>query len=157
GRGQEHDCRRSYTLPRSGRYIVQLRDNVYGGSAGGCYRRRIENAPFATGLFPLGGRRKQTITVVASGGNLTEPRRKSITLPDEPGSVIDAGAFDGPAGAVFVPFRLIVSDTPELAESPAETGRQSGMPVPIGTTVNGRIDTPGEVDRYAISVKKGDR
>lgn len=157
GRGGEHDCRLSYTLPKTGSYLIQLRDNLYGGSASSCYRLRIDETPYATGLFPLGGPRKQTIKVTASGGNLHDPRTKRITLPDEPGAIVEPGSFDGTGGAALAPGRLIVGDGPEVFESPPDPLGQSTTPLAVGSTANGRLDKPGEIDRYAIKVKKDDR
>ena len=71
------DARRRGRLPavvhpsRRRRYSVEVRDALYRGSAAARYRLRIDTGPFATGLFPLGGRRGETLTVTASGGNLT--------------------------------------------------------------------------------------
>jgi hypothetical protein len=157
GRGGDHDCRLPFTLPRTGSYIIQLRDNVYGGNDAACYRLRVVDAPFATGMFPLGGQRGQSITVTASGGNLARPRTKTVTLPNEPGLTVEAGVFDGPGGPVIAPARLFVGDGPEIFEARADSAGRSTTPLALGTTANGRLESPGEVDRYEITLKKGER
>ena len=86
---------------------------------------RVDPAPFATALFPLGGPKGQTIEVEVSGGNLAGPRKKSITLPDAPGSSVDPGEFDGPGGPALSPARLVVGDGPEVIE-PMHRGRRVG-------------------------------
>lgn len=155
-RGTEHDARLSYVFPEDGPYVVQVRDNLYGGSDDATYRLRVlEAGPFATGLFPLGGPKGQTITVEASGGNLDEPRMRTITLPDEPGT-IDPGPFDGPGGPISVPMKLIVSEGTEVVESAIDAPEGSTTPIEAGQTANGRIGQPGEVDRYTLPVKKGE-
>jgi hypothetical protein len=152
-RGLERDARLALTLPEDGLYTIRLHDKLYGGAEGAVYRLRIESGtPVATGLFPLGGRRGETITVEASGGTLDEPRTRSITLPDEPGRLLHVGEFDGPGGPVRVPMRLAVGGGTEVIEAPGD----SMLTVEPGACINGRIDRPGEVDRYRLKVKKGE-
>jgi hypothetical protein len=156
--GGDHDCRLNVTLPRDGSYLVLVHDSAFGGSDSAGYRLRIEEAPFATGLFPLGGPREQSVTVTASGGNLQEPRSKTLTLPDEPGAIVDPGAFDGPGGLVLAPGKLVVGDGPEIVEAVPEDPRQAATTrLALGTTANGRIERPDEVDQYVVPVKKGDK
>jgi hypothetical protein len=149
----DRDDRLCFRLPRDGTYLVLVHDFLYGGAAAAGYRLRVSDAPFATALFPLGGPRGQTITLTATGGNLAEPRSRSMTLPDEPGAIVEPGPFDGPGGPVTVRQRLAVADGPEVFET------RDGSPtrLAVGTTANGRIARPGEVDRYVLAVKKGDR
>ncbi len=89
------DCRLSFTLPDDGWYSVEVRDALYRGSAAARYWLRIDTGPFATGLFPLGGRRGEPLAVRASGGNLTVPWHNTITLPDESGATVAAGSLHG--------------------------------------------------------------
>jgi hypothetical protein len=147
------DGRISFRLPQDGTYLVLVHDYLYGGAAVAGYRLKVSDAPFATALFPLGGPPGKTITLNATGGNLAEPRTRSLTLPDEPGAIVEPGPFDGPGGPVTVPQRLAVAGGPEVVET------QDGPPtrLAVGTTANGRIARPGEVDRYALAVRKGDR
>jgi hypothetical protein len=112
----DRDGRLSYRLPREGTYPLLVHDFLFGGDDGAGYRLRVSDAPFATGLVPLGGRRGRPITITASGGSLAEPRTKAVALPDEPGAVVEPAPFDGLGGPVSVPQRLarishrIVSD-----------------------------------------------
>jgi hypothetical protein len=154
-RGNDRDCRMTMVLPAEGTCLVQVRDNVYGGSDQAHYRLRVDPSPFATALFPLGGPRGQTIEVEVSGGNLSEPRRKSIALPDAPGSFVNPGEFDDPGGPVSSPARLIVGDGPEILE-PVRQPDGSPIDVMTGVTVNGRISRSGEVDLYRLKVKAGE-
>lgn len=157
-RGGDRDCRLNVTIPRDGTYLVLVHDNAFGGGESAGYRLRIEEAPFATSLFPLGGPRGQSVTVTASGGNLKEPRGKTLTLPDEPGTLVDPGPFEGTGGIVLAPGKLAVGDGPEVFEAQSdEPKKPSVTPLTPGTTANGRIERPGEIDRFTIPVKKGDR
>ncbi|HEV3167092.1 MAG TPA: PPC domain-containing protein [Isosphaeraceae bacterium] len=155
--GAGHDCRLAFQFPSDGVYAVEVRDNTYSGSDASTYRLRVDGAHFATGLFPLGGPKGQTITVIASGGDLTEPLSKSVTLPNDPGVIVEPGIFEGPGGPVLSPGRLIVSEGPEVNEAAPGADGQSTTPLAIGTIANGRIERPGEVDRYAVAVRKGEK
>jgi len=64
------DCRLRYVLPADGGYCCELRDALYHGSEMARYRLRIDTLAFATGLFPLGGRRAETI---GDGPEVQEP------------------------------------------------------------------------------------
>jgi hypothetical protein len=155
-RGGDGDCRLTVTLPPDGICVVQIRDNVYGGNDLARYRLRVDPVPFATGLFPLGGPKGRTIEVELGGGNLPRPLRKSITLPDAPGSFVPPGLFESPEGPVSSPARLVVGDGPEILEPHRGA---DGLPalVASGVTINGRLDAVGEVDSYRLKVKAGDK
>ncbi len=142
--GGDRDCRMTLTIPPEGWAVVQVRDNTYGGGDQARYRLRLDPAPYASAMFPLGGPKGQAIEVELSGGNLLEPTRKVVRLPDEAGGLFEVG----PLGPVACPGRLIVGDGPEATE-PAE--------LTPGTTANGRIARPGEVDTYRMAVKSGQR
>jgi hypothetical protein len=152
-RGIEGDCRMSYIFPDDEDTIIRVRDNLYGGGDAAAYRLRIDDAPFATGLYPLGGPAGGTISVVASGGTLDAPRTRTVLLPNRPGEVVEVGPFDGPGGPVLAPARLVVGLGPEVDEA---EGGASPARLPLGTTANGRIGRPGEVDRYRVPVRAGD-
>lgn len=156
-RGLEHDARLAFTFPEDGPYVVQVRDNLYGGSDSAAYRLRVrEDGPFATGQFPLGGPAGATVVVEVSGGNLERPRTKEVTLAGEPGSFVAVGGFDGPGGPVSSPMRLVVGGGSEVMEAGDDAATGSATPLEVGQTANGRIARPGEVDRYAMRVKKGE-
>lgn len=149
-RGADHDARLAFTFPADGDYVILVRDNLYAGGDSAVYRLSVEEAPFATGMFPLGGPRGGKIEVTLSGGNLVAPLTKTVTLPDMPGTIVVPGPFEGPGGPVLAPMRLVVGDGPEIDESLPTTPIRAGV-----TVVNGRIDAPNEVDRYTIEGTKG--
>lgn len=157
-RGLEGDCRAVFRFPADGRYVIQVRDALYRGGPDAGYRVRVTASPLATGLFPLGGRAGETIEVTASGGSLTGPRRQIVTLPATPGQLVEPGPFEGPGGPVLVPQRLVAGEGPEVLEAlPESGGGSSTTRLPLGTTGNGRIDRPGEVDGYLVPARRGDR
>lgn len=157
-RSTDHDCRLAATIPKGGVLIAQVRDNTYGGSESATYRLRVGRTPFATGMYPLGGPRGKPLTIAASGGNLRGPIAKTITLPDTPGVLVDPGPFEGPGGPVPAPMVVMVGDAIEVGEDPPSSSPSPPRnEIHVGMTVNGRIERRGEVDRYAMAVKKGQK
>jgi hypothetical protein len=146
----------SVVLPPDGVCVVQVRDNTYSGGDQARYRLRVDPSPFATGVFPIGGAPGQSLSLEISGGNLSRPLRKQITLPETPGMLVDPGVAEGPAGAVLIPGRILVGGGPEILE-PADRAEGSAIDVKTGMVVNGRIGQPGEVDVYRLKAKAGDK
>jgi hypothetical protein len=155
-RGRDQDCRMSVTLPADGICMVQVRDNTYGGNDQARYRLRVDPASYATALFPIGGPKGQTVEFEVSGGNLAEPLRKTITLPETPGLMVEPGFVDGPDGPVGIPGQIVVGDGLEIFE-PADRAEGSSVEMKSGLVINGRIGKPGEVDLYRLAVKAGEK
>ena len=86
--------------------------------------------------------------VTARGGS---PSCQTIILPDEIGSFVELPPF--PNG-VLAPGRLIVGDLPEVTEP---EGNREPLTIQPGALINGRLATEGEVNRYRVAVKTGDR
>ena len=149
-RAADHDARLAFTFPYDGDYLILVRDNLYAGGDSAVYRLSVEDAPFATGMFPLGGPPGGKVDVTLSGGNLSSPRKKTITLPDQPGTIVTPGSFGGSGGAMLAPMKLVVGDGPEIVEAASPTMIPTGIGV-----VNGRIEAPNEVDRYTLNATKG--
>ena len=145
--GLAGDVRFVFEPPADGDYLAQVKDNQYRGSEHAVYRLRVTTEPFATGLWPLGGPPGASLTVSLLGGNLDAPETRTVRLPDRPGATLDpsseAGAFPFPFP---FPGRLVTGDGPERDEPDR---------LEPGVTVNGRLERPGEVDRYRLGVGAG--
>ena len=151
--GLDGDCRLVFHCPVEGSYLIQVRDNLYGGTSGACYRLRVtRDEPFATALFPLGGRAGRSLTVRASGGNLRESVAQTIELPDRSETVVNVPPFRSGESVFLSPGRIEIGADHETDEQP---GRLLGIPQ-TGITINGRIDSPGGVDRHRILVRRAE-
>ena len=142
-RGGDRDSRLSVVVPPDGTFLIQVRDNTYGGSDQARYRLRVDPNPFATAVFPLGGRIGETVEVEVSGGNLAEPRRKPLRLPEAAGSTVEVGLVDGPGEPILAPGRLVAGEGPEIVEAADRPG-DSPIVLTPGVSVNGRIARAGE-------------
>src|SRR5262249_18370221 len=111
----------------------------------------VQMAPFdyARSVFPLGGRRGETIrlSVVNRDGKTSEVEARA---PADPGiDPLPPPLQDCPGS---LPWQPAIGDLPEMTEDEDRTGpQQVAWPV----TINGRIAKPGEEDLYRIAVKPG--
>jgi hypothetical protein len=136
------DSRLDFTFLREGNYFVEVHDARFSKQEQNFYRLMIGSYDYAESVFPLGGRRGQPVDLqfVTKAG----PISSTVKLPPQ-------GDFATAAlpGSPTLPFRLALSDYPELVEPV-----QGALPVPV--VVNGRIAKPAEIDRYKLQVTPGE-
>jgi hypothetical protein len=153
------------TLPADGEYVVELSDSKYQGAGRAVYRLTIGAIPYATDVFPMGGRRGETVGFELRGGTIDGVRSGAMTLlgnGTHTGLRLNSAAmgiagFAGPAGPLDVetllPIRL--SDEAEIRE-PADPS----APAPKGAVpgaFNGRIDPAGDEDVFKLAVVPGQK
>jgi hypothetical protein len=136
------DARIDYTFPREGHYYVQVNDARFSKQDQNFYRLKIGTYAYAESVFPLGGRRGETVQVEFTGKGA--PVHAEIRLPAQ-----GALAMIGMPGSPALPFRFALSDYPEL-RTPV-TG-----PLPLPVVVNGLIAEPAQVDHFQIKVSPGE-
>jgi hypothetical protein len=147
------DGRIAFTAPADGEYVVELSDSRYRGGNPAFYRLRIADYDYFDEVFPLGGRRGETLTVTLRGGNLAKPLSLTRKLDDAaPFARRALLALDGPRAGVLPPW-LAVGELPE--RTVLHTGEVVAVKPPL--TVNGRLDRAGQVDRYRFAVTAGQR
>jgi hypothetical protein len=71
-----------YEVPEDGQYVVEIRDSIYRGREDFVYRITLGELPFVTGVFPLGARAGQEVTVELQGWNLVETQLNVRALLD---------------------------------------------------------------------------
>jgi len=140
------DARLDFTFPREGFYYVEVHDARFSRQAQNHYRLKIGQYSYADGVFPIGGQRGKAVEVTFQGGNLPSALKGSVDLRNIPPqhSFTTVAAPNSPA----LPFLFAVSDLPELIE-PSDA-------VPVPSVINGRLNKPGEIDRYRIAAKPGE-
>lgn len=131
------DARVDVKLPRDGYYYVELHDARFSTQATNFYRLKTGSYDYATDIYPLGGRRGEAVDVSLGAETLKVTPSGDVTFVSLPGS---------PA----LPLPFDVGEHPEVREPvPAE------LTAPV--TINGRLEKPGEVDRYKLNVTPGER
>jgi hypothetical protein len=157
------DARLVATLPEDTEYVVEISDSRYQGGGRPIYRLLIGAVPIAEEVYPIGGRRGESLGVELRGGTLAGPA---------PGPVVGAARLDPGAGLTLEPLRIrdarsllpldvesllpvLVGDIPELREpaDPAAAPVRAAAPVAL----NGRIDPAGDEDRFVLAVTPGQK
>jgi hypothetical protein len=150
----QQDCLVSLVAPEDGKYIVQLRDVAYGGSAGAVYRLHVGNFPRPTAVFPPGGKPGETLTVHWLG-DAAGDFEQQVTLPtgDKPEAVIVA---QDPHGMAPSPNMVRVVDLPWTNEvEPNDEVKAATAAEGAPLAVHGIIQQPGDVDFFKFAAKKG--
>ena len=158
--GLATDARLVTVLPEDGDYVIELSDTRYMGGARPVYRLTVGEVPTADEVYPLGGRRGETVGFELRGGTLTEAKVAAATLAvPSPG---DSFRLQVPARAIGLgdsAFEVEMSgpvhvdDLAELRESTDPTAPPVKGTPPV--VFNGRIDAPGDDDRFAVAVTPG--
>jgi hypothetical protein len=151
------------TLPADGDYVVRIHDVAFEGDQDYVYRMEIREGPYVTHLFPAGGRagERQSVRcyghglgpggfcdreIPLSGFERVDPRQGFL-----PGRVLrdrlDAAWTLGCPFHVGPLVEIREEDRPEGSEP-----QRTDWPV----TINGRLDSPQDSDRYALMMRQGE-
>ncbi len=144
----------AYRIPRSGTYILTIRDVRYLGMPVWPYRVSLTRGPYLTGVFPMAGRRGQPTPVEPVGFN---------TGAVKPGAVIPAMTdvatrvdvqLDGP-GARTNPVPFLLSDFPQFTEGTANDTPDKATAAAVPAGFNGRLEVENDVDCFRFQATKG--
>lgn len=152
------DARLVADLPEDGDYLVEISDTKYQGAGRAVYRLEIGSVPIVEEVYPLGGRRGETVGLELRGGSLPSMRPAAVTLPAGRGPArvrVSAASIEAgePGRDVELPGPLGLSDLPEVRE-PGDPAAAPPRAV-ASVVLNGRIDPPGDEDRFALTVTPG--
>ncbi len=136
---------------KDGEYVAEIREQGYGGGDGAVYRLTLGTVPWATALYPAGGRRGTTVSLeVGKPDGVRE--RASLTVPANCPDVLDTALLPGQANTR--PF--VVGDLPEVLEQePNDTPAQAN-PLTMPAVYNGRIERKGDRDAFRVPLRKGE-
>jgi hypothetical protein len=151
------DCRVVFTAAADGDYVVEISDSRYRGGNPPVYRLKIGDYDVIEEVFPLGGRRGEKVTFTLSGGTLAKPVQVQQTLPgvtDGTTVLLDPGAALKPG--VLTP-RVAVGELPERTYLKTDEKETKALDVTPPLTINGRLATKGQTDRFRFPVKTGQR
>lgn len=155
--GLTPDARLVYRFEQAGAYYVRLHDLAYQGAEHAVYHLRAGDVPYATAMFPLGGRRGTRVELMLSGGSLAEPLVHAFDLPADAAWV--RRRFNLPHGGAWLaaPAWFAAGDLPELAaiEPNNLPGEAQRIEPPI--VVNGRLERPGDRDTFVFRATAGSR
>ena len=147
------DSRLIYTAPADGDYVVEFADSRYKGTAPAHYRLKIADCDVIDEVFPLGGRRGDTVefTLFPNPG---PPIKLSRKLEDGvlPGSMLltlDKGSKPGGLST-----EVLVGWLPEMVlASPTKDAVEVQPPI----VVNGRLEQKGQAQQVRFAVQPGQK
>lgn len=141
-------------IPADGQYVIEIKDAIYRGREDFVYRITAGELPFVTSVFPLGAPAGGPSSVELSGWNLPADKLALGNQEKTPG--IHPLPL-GPGPWISNPLPFAVDTLPECLEQEPnqEPGRAQRVVAPV--IVNGRIDSPADVDVFSFEGRAGDR
>lgn len=151
------DSRVVIIAPADDEYLIEFSDSRYRGANPPHYRLRLGDFDVVGEVFPLGGRRGDTVEFTLRGGSLTEELRIRKPLDDGLERGKAALALDGLVRPGSVGVRVAVGDYPERLwiKSDGKEPRALDLLPPI--TINSRLERPAALDRFQMAVTPGQR
>jgi hypothetical protein len=161
---QNNDClgldpRLAFTVPMDGTYLVRLfafpavpdSSIRFAGGEAFVYRLTLTTGGCVDYAFPLAVSRENPAAVELIGWNIPAAARQRPVSAAEGAEVFRA--FD-PRWAGYFDVRLEPHPT-ALETRPADLAKPQRLEIP--STVSGRLEADGEVDRYPFDARKGQR
>jgi len=153
----------SFKAPKAGRYLVQVAGFThppaaevrFTGGAATVYRLHLSASALVTQVFPAVVTMTGRSEVEMLGYNL-DPKKSRHTFEAKDIRREGELALVTPPGAVL-PIQVFVSDKPGAVEKEPNNTREKATAIQVGAAVGGRIADKADVDRYAITMKKGDK
>ncbi|MDR0869756.1 MAG: PPC domain-containing protein [Planctomycetaceae bacterium] len=141
-----------FDVPKNDVYSIEIQDTVYRGRPDFVYRISVDESPFVTSVFPLGGSTGRPAAVDIQGWNLPA---KVATLKTEKAGVFELTKI-GKTSLPF-PIRYAVDDLPETFEKESNNSVSLSQKVKLPVIVNGRINTAADTDYFTFNGKKGSK
>jgi hypothetical protein len=135
-------------LPADGQYVVRVKGVAYQGAASAIYRLTLGELPLVTSIYPAGGRRGETVDLEVTGINIVPGTKKSVAVDADPFLLQDV-LFDDSAQCL----KFIRGDLAESLEQEPNANAKQANPLALGSTANGRFETDGDEDWYAITLE----
>lgn len=141
-----------FKVPATGEYELEIRDALWRGRADFVYRIQVDEQPFITDIFPLGGRIGEETVVTARGWNLAGDQLP-IDTGENGGLIREAVLRTGDWASN--PVLYAVDTLPECVESEQNNSAATAQLVKLPVIVNGRIETPGDEDFVRFAGRGG--
>ena len=145
-----------HRFEQSGEYTLEVRDVRYEGNPGWEYCIEVHDRPLVTNVYPLAVPPGQNVQLELIGMNLPAERVVSFSVPDMlPRKFVWLPVTFGDEQTNPAP--LSVTNLPLLAETNEDNNTPDKAQSFVGPAgINGRIETPGDVDCYTFESKQGE-
>ena len=142
-----------FEVPEDGEYLLTINEALFRGRESFVYRITVDELPFVTSIFPLGGRVGEPVKIEMDGWNLEKATLSPPPRDAKPGSI----CLPPPTG----------SSSPTTCLSPwircpsawkrnPTTNRHRAQKVSLPIIVNGRADHPGDWDVFEVAGRAGE-
>ena len=142
----------TFTIPKDGEYVVQVRDAKYDGDPRWAYALLITDRPHVSHVFPMAGNPGRTIDGEPVGSARLVSAKVPFVVPAELGvqtATLDVGGTPtNPAAFVVTTLPLVTEHEPN--DTPSQATK---LQLPGG--VNGRIGQRRDLDHFVFRGDKG--
>jgi hypothetical protein len=150
------DGRFSHTFEAAGDYLIEVRDIRYQGGGNFRYRLRMGDFPLVSVPYPLAAKKGQTANLQVAGPMAAAPVPLTVSVPAEvPGDRLRIAAGTVGQGAAWV--SVVTSDMAEQLEIEPNESPDHSTVVQIPGAIDGRFESPRDVDYYQFQAAKGQR
>ncbi|MCE9605516.1 MAG: PPC domain-containing protein [Planctomycetia bacterium] len=149
---REVDALAVFRATRAGRYTIQVFDFQLTGGSAHVYRLTVTDGPWLDYVFPYGASRTAETAATLHGWNLPSASGVTLALRIPPQSSTHYEVtLPGGANRLSIP----VGESTETLEAEPNDDAEHAMPLPLDSTVNGRLAQAGDDDWFAIDAEKG--
>ncbi len=147
----------SYHFDRAGDYFLEIRDVRYQGNRYWTYSLEINARPFVSHVYPLGVAIGVETELELVGTLLPELAKTRVRIPaDLPLGFADV-SLSGDSQPLN-PVPVVLTDLPTVRETAqANNTPETAQSVELPCGINGRIESPADLDCFAFTAKKGER
>lgn len=155
--GLSSDCQFVHTFAEAGSYIIEVRDIQFVGSANHLYRLRIGDFPCVSTAVPMAVQRGTSATIAFAGTSVEDAAPATLTVPADSAAAWMNVSTRRPGGVSSAFAAVKVTDAPEFVEQEPNNNPDQANATAVGASLNGRLDQPGDIDRFAFDAKQGQR
>jgi hypothetical protein len=150
----QQDAYCSVLAPKTGRYIVELRETSYRGDDASTYRLHVGKFPRPAVAFPGGGPPGKPLEVKWLGDPSGE-KTETVTPPDPAPFSYRVSMKDGEIAApTGTPLHVV--DLPNVVETEPNDDLDKATKADLPAALCGLMDKGNDIDRFRITAKKGD-
>lgn len=141
-----------FDVKKSGDYALEICDALHRGREDFVYRVTAGHIPYVTGIFPLGGPPGSDTKLQVFGWNL--PQKEHLFHVPSTGEIHTVPELANGFATTDVSF--VADPLPETTQTEPDDDSSHAAKTAIPSTINGRMDFPGDVDVFAVTCKKGE-
>ncbi|MBN2211463.1 MAG: PPC domain-containing protein [Sedimentisphaerales bacterium] len=144
----------AFDVPETGEYELEIRDAIYRGREDFVYRISMDEKPFITQVFPLGGQQGAETVAAISGWNMPETKIPLNTSGSR--ATIRQTVYQN-EGRLSNAIVYAVDDVMENTEKEVNNTPEDAQAVILPMIINGRIGSIGDVDVFRFRGRAGEK